>query len=113
MTYSILSRAEASLMSTVLSIVYPFGHFSLVLMEWVLLGWAIRLWLRSTSLAMIVLPIVLVSISYDNLVLAMGSLIGAGELLKTLNMVRFFQHYLVLPLFIVIGVELAHRARAI
>lgn len=95
-----------------MSIIYPLTHFSLALIEWVLVGWAIRLWQQSTSLAMIVLPIVLVSISYDNLILSIGSLIGEGELLKTLCMLRFLLHYLVVPLFIVIGVELAHRAGA-
>ncbi|MEH2402714.1 hypothetical protein [Nostoc sp.] len=95
-----------------MSIIYPITHFSLALLEWVLISWAIRLWQQSTSLAMIVLPIVLVSISYDNLILSIGSLIGEGELLKTLSMLRFLLHYLVVPLFIVIGVELAHRAGA-
>ncbi|MEH1893402.1 MAG: hypothetical protein V7K92_29655 [Nostoc sp.] len=95
-----------------MSIIYPITHFSLALLEWVLISWAIRLWQQSTSLAMIVLPIVLVSISYDNLILSIGNLIGEGELLKTLSMLRFLLHYLVVPLFIVIGVELAHRAGA-
>jgi hypothetical protein len=95
-----------------MSIIYPLTHLSFVLIEWVLVGWAIRLWQRSTSLAMIVLPIVLVSMSYDNLILSIGSLIGEGELLKTLCMLRFLLHYLVVPLFIVIGVEIAHRAGA-
>ncbi|MBE8991120.1 hypothetical protein [Nostoc sp. LEGE 12450] len=95
-----------------MSIIYPLTHLSLALIEWVLIGWAIRLWQKSTSFAMMVLPIVLLSISYDNLILSIGSLIGAGELLKTLSMLRFFLHYLVVPLFIVIGVELAHRAGA-
>ncbi len=95
-----------------MSIIYPLAHISLTLMECVLLGWAIRLWRQSISLAIIVLPIVLASISYDNLILSIGSLIGEGEVLKTLSMVRFLLHYLVVPLFIVIGVELAHSAGA-
>ncbi|MEH1865812.1 MAG: hypothetical protein V7K69_12505 [Nostoc sp.] len=95
-----------------MSIIYPLTHLILALIEWVLIGWAIRLWQQSTSFAMIVLPIVLLSISYDNLILSIGSFIGAGELLKTLSMLRFLLHYLVVPLFIVIGVELAHRAGA-
>lgn len=100
-------------MSAIVSWIYPSGHFTLALAEWWLLGWAIRLWLRSNSLAMIVLPIVLVSLSYDNLVLALGSSIGTGELLKKLSEARFYLHDLVIPLFIIIGIELAHRAGAI
>ena len=81
-------------------------------MEWVLLSLAIYLYRQLTSLAMIVLPIVIASLSYDNLILAIGSLIGEGELLENLSKVRFLLHYLVVPLFIVVGVELAHRAGA-
>lgn len=92
--------------------IYSFAHFSLFLMEWVLLGFAIRLWRQSNTLAMIFLPIVVASLSYDNLILAMGSFIGEGKLLESLSMVRFLLHYLVIPLFIVIGVELAHSAGA-
>ena len=99
-------------MNKILLIIYPLAHLSLALMEWVLLGWAIRLWRKSTSLAMIVLPLLLASISYDNLILSVGSLIGEGELLKSLSMLRFLFHYLVVPLFIVIAVELVHRAGA-
>ncbi|HLO85445.1 MAG TPA: hypothetical protein VK203_10640 [Nostocaceae cyanobacterium] len=100
-------------MHQILSIIYPFAHFTISLMELVLIGLSIRFWLRSNSLAMIVLPIVLASLSYDNLVLSMGNLIGEGDLLENLSMLRFLVHYLVLPLFIVVGVELAHRAGAV
>lgn len=99
-------------MNALLSIMYPLFHLILALLEWGLLGWAIALWRKSNSLAMIVLPIVLFSLSYDNLVLAFGSLIGEGELLKTLSAIRFVLHNLVVPLFIAIGVELARRAGA-
>lgn len=93
-------------------IIYPLTHLSLAFSECVLISWAIYRWRQSTSLAMIILPIVLASISYDNFILSIGSLIGEGEVLKTLSTIRFFLHYLVVPLFIVIGVELAHRAGA-
>jgi hypothetical protein len=99
-------------MNKIWSLIYPLGHLSLAGIEWVLLGWSIRLYRQSSSLAMIVLPIVLASISYDNLILGIGSFIGEGQLLKSLSMARFLIHYLVVPLFIVVGVELAHRAGA-
>lgn len=95
-----------------LFLLFPLGHLGLALVEWLLLGWAIRLWRSSPSLAMMIMPVVLLSLSYDNLVLAIGSWFGAGDLLKTLSLVRFFLHDLVVPLFIVIGVELAQRAGA-
>jgi hypothetical protein len=92
--------------------IYACGHGILFLLEWFLLGWSIRLWRKSRSVAMIVLPILLASVSYDNLILLAGSLIREGELLKNLSLVRFFLHYISVPLFIVIGVELAYRAKA-
>ncbi|MBD2449778.1 hypothetical protein H6G76_21935 [Nostoc sp. FACHB-152] len=95
-----------------MSIIYPLTHLSIAFSEWILIGWAIYRWRQSTSLAMIILPILLASISYDNFILSIGSLIGEGEVLKTLSAIRFLLHYLVVPLFIVIGVELAHRAGA-
>jgi hypothetical protein len=95
-----------------MELLYPLGHIILFLLEWWLLGWSIRLWQKSNSVAMIVLPILLASVSYDNLILATGSFIGKGELLQTLSLVRFFLHYVSVPLFIVIGVELAYRAKA-
>lgn len=91
---------------------YPFFHLLIALIEWGLIGWAVFVWRQSNSVAMIVLPILLASTSYDNLVLALGSFFGEGELLKALSMARFLLHYVVVPLFIVVGVELAHRAGA-
>lgn len=91
---------------------YPLGHLLLAIAELFLIGWSIRLWLKSNSLAIIILPIILISISYDNLVLAAGSLIGEGELLQFLSQIRFLVHYLCLPFLIVVGVELANRAGA-
>ncbi len=61
---------------------------------------------------MIVLPIVLVSTIYDNLILWSGRFIGQGELLETLSQIRYLLHYLVVPLFIVVAIELAYRSEA-
>jgi len=99
-------------MNKILLIIYPLGHLSIALIEWILLGWGIRLWRQSSTVAMIVLPLLLASTSYDNFILVIGNLIGAGDLLESLSMVRFLLHYLVVPFFIVIGVELAHEAGA-
>jgi hypothetical protein len=86
---------------------YPLAHFSLFVLEWILLGLAIRLWRQSASIAMIVLPILLASISYDNLVLALGHWIGSGTVLQTLSFFRYILHFCAIPLFVVVGVELA------
>lgn len=103
---------DQKLMTKIFSVIYPLFHLSFALVESVLLIWSIRLWRKSNSLAMIVLPILLASTSYDNLILLVGSLLGEGDLLKSLSMLRFLAHFTVVPLFIVIVVELAHRAGA-
>jgi|GEM_PF-319531 len=95
-----------------ISQLYPLGHFLLAIAELFLIGWSIRLWLQSNSLAMVVLPIILISLSFDNLVLAGGTLIGEGDLLELLSQIRFLVHYLFLPFLIVVGIELANRAGA-
>ncbi|ELS03309.1 Protein of unknown function (DUF1350) [Xenococcus sp. PCC 7305] len=95
-----------------ISQLYPLGHLLLAIAELFLIGWSIRLWLQSNSLAMIVLPVILISLSYDNLVLASGTLLGEGQLLQLLSQIRFLVHYLCLPFLIVVGFELANRAGA-
>jgi hypothetical protein len=99
-------------MNNIFALIYPLIHLIIAAMAWLLINWGISLWKKSSSLAMIVTPLLLVSLSYDNFILGTGSFIGAGEVLEKLSMIRFLLHYLVLPLFIVIGVELAHRAGA-
>lgn len=93
--------------------IYPLGHLLIAVSELLLMVWSIRLWLQSKSVAMIVLPIILLGIGYDNLLLATGTLIGSGELLKSLSQVRFLVHHLFVPFLIVVGVELAHRTAAV
>lgn len=99
-------------MNNIFSIIYPLAHLTIAAMAWLLISWGISLWRKSSSLAMIFTPLLLVSLSYDNFILGTGNFIGAGEVLEKLSMIRFLLHYLILPLFIVIGVELAHRAGA-
>ncbi|WP_231867013.1 hypothetical protein [Anabaena sp. 4-3] len=108
----LLSIFDAGKMNNILLILYPLGHLTLAAIAWLLIGWGISLWRKSSSLAMIVTPLLLVSLSYDNFILGTGTFIGAGEALENLNMIRYLLHYLIVPLFIVIGVELAHRAGA-
>ncbi|MBV6627771.1 MAG: hypothetical protein KI793_33425 [Rivularia sp. (in: Bacteria)] len=92
--------------------IYPQGHLLLAIAELLLIFWSISLWHKSNNLAIILSLIVLVSIGYDNVVLFAGSLLEPGDLLLYLNKIRFLIHYLFLPLLIVVGVDLANRARA-
>ncbi|NET24724.1 hypothetical protein [Okeania sp. SIO1I7] len=61
---------------------------------------------------MIVLPIVLISSIYDNLILFSGKFIGEGELLENLSQIRYLLHYLTVPLLIVVAIELAFASGA-
>jgi hypothetical protein len=95
-----------------MSIVYPFGHLLLACLEAVILFFSVRLCRQSVSVAMIVLPIVVGGIIYDNIILGIGNFLGEGELLVLLSRVRFLLHFIAIPLLIVVGVELSHRAGA-
>lgn len=92
--------------------IYPQGHLLLAIAELILIVWSISLYRQSKNLAIILSIIVLVCTAYDNIVLFAGSFLEAGDLLLYLNKIRFFVHYLFLPLLIVVGVDLANRARA-
>lgn len=93
--------------------IYPLSHLLIAVSELLLIVWSIRLWLQSKCVATIVLAVIFLGISYDNLLLATGTLIGSGELLKSLSQVRFLVHHLFVPFLIVVGVELAHRTGAV
>jgi hypothetical protein len=92
-----------------MSYIYPIGHLLLGMTELLLIGWSIRLWQSSKVLAMVMLPLFLLSTSYDNLVLAFGGWLGEGELLHALTQLRFLLHYLVVPFLLIVGIEFAHR----
>jgi len=87
-------------MSAFLSLLYSLFHLGFAFLEWGLLFRAIVLWRRSHSVAMILLPAVLAGISYDNFTIALGAALGEGELLKSLNALRFLCHYFFVPFFI-------------
>jgi len=89
--------------------IYPIGHLLIGITELLLIGWSIRLWQSSKILATGILPLLLISTTYDNLVLAFGGWLGEGQLLYDLTQIRFLLHYLVLPFLVVIGVEFCHR----
>jgi hypothetical protein len=91
---------------------YPYGHLAVAIIEVILLLFAYPFFRLSQNQAMIVLPIVLVSTIYDNIILWSGRWIGEGELLETLSQVRFLLHYLAVPLLIVVAIELAHQSEA-
>ena len=90
-------------MSSWLYVLYTLSY--LVLLVWG--GW---LWLAAHRLSTVILLAVTFGVFYDNLILVLGNLLGAGDLLWALSMPRFVLHQLVLPWLILAMVDLARQA---
>lgn len=75
-----------------------------------LLVWGARLWLTTPRLSTALLLAVIFGVFYDNLILALGNVLGEGDLLRALSLPRFVLHQLVLPWLILAMVELAQQA---
>ncbi|NET15949.1 MAG: hypothetical protein F6K08_25570 [Okeania sp. SIO1H6] len=99
-------------MDSSLETIYPLGHLIVAIVELILLVFAYPFFRLSKNWAMIVLPIVLVGSIYDNSILFSGKFIGQGELLENLSQIRYLLHYLTVPLFIVVAIELASASEA-
>ena len=72
--------------------------------DFALLIWALKLCnkYRTPALILATLPITL--LWFDNLTIGLGSVIGEGNLLLGMNYVRFYSHFILLPMtFIAIG----------
>jgi len=73
-----------------------------------------RLWkLRKSSekrlVGVLILQVVIFSLIYNNLVISVGSLLGEGNLLQSLSLVRFLLHATFTPLLMVTAMEFAVR----
>ena len=91
---------------------YPIPHLLLVVGCWFAVQWAVRLWRKSDSLAIVVLPVLLVTLGYGNFLLGAGRFIGEGDLLETLSLIHYLLYSITIPFFIVVGIEIAHEAKA-
>lgn len=90
-------------MTAILYPLYTIAHIALLV-------WGVRLWPRSRSLGLGLLLLVGAALVYDNLIIAIGRLLGEGALLETLNWPRFLFHALFTPLLLVTAVNQAGRA---
>ncbi len=70
---------------------------------------AVRLYLRNRSIYTAIAAAVIFGLFYDNLIIGIGSFIGEGQPLQTLNAGRFAIHALVTPLLIMFAVATAQR----
>ncbi|WP_072889434.1 hypothetical protein [Ornithinibacillus halophilus] len=57
-----------------------------------------------------VVLLVILALAYDNLILALGKFIGEGELLRILNVIRYWLHALITPLLVLTAWDFLLRA---
>jgi hypothetical protein len=80
------------------------AFLAIAVVDFLILVWALRLCLRYRTNGLIFATIPLTLLWYDNFVIGIGSTLGQGDLLIGLNYVRFYAHYIGLPMtFIAIG----------
>ena len=65
---------------------------------------------KQKSLGLWLLALVSVGLAYDNAILGIGELMGAGDTLLQLNIVRFALHAFATPLMMMAGLTLARNA---
>jgi len=83
---------------------YSLAFMGIALLDFAVLVWAARLCLRYRTNGLIFASLPLILLWYDNFVIGIGGTLGEGELLKSLNTVRFLAHYIALPMtFIALG----------
>ncbi|BBH67340.1 hypothetical protein ACTI_40250 [Actinoplanes sp. OR16] len=84
-----------------------FALFALA--EVLLLGLVVTLRRRQPDWALTLLILVIIALIWDNAVIALGSTIGEGGMLRALSVPRYVTHALLVPLLIMVAVGLGRR----
>lgn len=92
-------------MSILLYAVYTAVHL-------ILLFWGVQIWRRHHTLSTALLAAISFGLFYDNLILVLGTWLGAGSLLLALSWPRFILHHLLLPWVIVAAYDQARLTGA-
>ncbi|MBD2534721.1 hypothetical protein H6G97_36750 [Nostoc flagelliforme FACHB-838] len=87
-----------------------FLHPTYTLANLGLVIWSLNLFRHSDNINTTLLILVLVGMTYDNLIISIGRFIDQGALLELLNRLRFLLHNLFVPLLVVVAVKLASNA---
>ncbi len=74
------------------------GFLIIAVIDFALLVWAVKLCLRYRTNGLIFATLPLLLLWYDNFVIGIGGTLGQGDLLIGLNYVRFYAHYIGLPM---------------
>ncbi|USK26592.1 hypothetical protein [Metabacillus hrfriensis] len=88
-------------MDTILYLIFTLAYF-------ILFGFGFFLIRRNTSIPGIILLLVTLGLIIDNAIIASGSLIGEGGLLKSVSMIRFWTHALFTPALALFGWHMAY-----
>lgn len=88
---------------------YSTGYIVYGLAQAALAVWAFTLWRRDRTAGALMLLLPIATVWYDNLILGLGGVIGAGATLEALTVPRFVGHALFTPSWIVAAVMLATR----
>lgn len=86
------------------------GYLVIAVLDFGVLIWALWLYGRYPSPAQWLASVPLGLLWYDNFVIGIGSTLGEGELLITLNTYRFLAHYVFLPFSFVALASMAKQA---
>lgn len=85
-----------------------YGVFALI--HLVIAVWAARIAITQKSWGAGAITLAALSLAYDNAMLGSGAIIGAGDTLLQLNLVRYILHAVSTPLLILSGLALARNA---
>ena len=88
---------------------YSVAYIAYGLLQAALAVWAFVLWRKDRTAGALMLLLPIATVWYDNLILGLGGVIGAGPTLEALTVPRFVGHALFTPSWIVAGVMLATR----
>jgi hypothetical protein len=88
---------------------YSFAYIGYGILQALLAVWAFVLWRKDRTAGAFMLLLPIATVWYDNLILGLGSAIGAGPALELLTVPRFVGHALFTPSWIIASVMLATR----
>ncbi|MHB1452150.1 MAG: hypothetical protein ACYCXR_10050 [Coriobacteriia bacterium] len=88
---------------------YSTGYIVCGALQAALAVWAFTLWRRDRTAGAFMLMLPIAAVWYDNLIIGLGGVIGAGPTLEALTFPRFVGHSLFTPSWIVAAVMLAMR----
>ncbi len=89
--------------------IYSLGYLAYGALQAALAVWAFTLWRRDRTAGTFMLMLPIAAAWYDNLIIGLGSTIGAGPTLEALTFPRFLGHSLFTPSWIVAATMLAIR----